>query len=376
MGLARHARDHRQGLAIATRRSGYFKTDYAADLALFDTPYRKAAVLVLIGGVLLLPLAAGQQLQHVVTLTMISIIGALALNLLTGLAGQLSLGHAAFLALGGYASHYLATLGLPFPVVLVAVMAFGAALGLVVGTPALRLRGLYLVLATVGFHYIAIFAVHYYQASGEKSILALSGFLLPAPDLGLVRLDSTRRWYYFVATMLLATTAFSINLARTRVGRAWVALRERDITAAALGVHLAVYKLKAFVTSAALTCMSGSVLVFYLGSVSAEYYTIDLAVSYLAMVVIGGAGSVLGALLGGTFVAVMPFAITWLFTLFEASPRVQLQLLAPSQTIVFGMAMIGFLVFEPRGLVGIWRRARVYCELWPLSKSVLAVRRD
>ena len=345
-------------------------------MALFDTPYRKAGVALLLGVGLILPLIAGNQLLHIFNLTMLVIVGALALNLLTGFAGQLSLGHAAFLGVGGYVSHFVSQAGIPFPLVVLSATAFGGVLGFLVGAPALRLRGLYIVLATVGFHYIVLYLIHVYQSSGEDSILALTGFLMPEADLGFVVLDSAVRWFYFLGGVLILTTAFCLNLARTRVARAWIALRERDITAAALGINLAVYKLKAFVVSSALACMAGSLLVYYLGSVSAEYYTLDLAVSYLAMVVIGGYGSIFGSYLGACFIALMPFFITWLFEFFEASPRTQVQLLVPSQVIVFGLVMIGFLIFEPRGLIGIWRRIRVYFELWPLSRSILAVRRD
>ena len=361
---------------MATRRSGYYKSSYAADIALFDTPYRKLFLGLFLLIVMSLPLVAGQQLLHVVNLTIIAIIGALALNLLTGYAGQLSLGHAAFLGVGGYASQYISEFGLPFPVVVLLVTLFGAILGILVGAPALRLRGLYLVLATLGFHYIAIYVIHVYHASGEDSIMVLTGFLLPTADLGFVQLDSTVRWFYFFVFACVCVTAFCLNLVRTRVVRAWIALRERHLTAAALGINIGLYKLKAFVISSALTCMAGSFLVYYLGSVSAEYYTLDLAVSYLAMVVIGGYGSILGSFLGAIFIATMPFVITWLFELFEAGPRLQSQVLIPLQIIVFGSVMILFLIFEPRGLIGIWRRIRTYFELWPLSRSMLAAKRD
>lgn len=321
-------------------------------------------------------MVASQSILHLVNLTMIAIIGALALNLLTGFAGQLSLGHAAFLAVGGYLSHFFSTLDLPFIVVVPAVMVVGSVIGFLVGAPALRLRGLYLVLATVGFHYIALFVIHVYQSSGEKSILALTGFLLPTVDFGIFKLDATFKWTYCLGFFLLLTTAFCINLTRTRIVRAWIALRERDITAAALGINVPLYKLKAFVVSTSLTCMAGALLVYYLGAVSSENYTLDLAVSYLAMVVIGGAGSVLGSYLGAIFVAVMPFLITGLFELVQAGPRFQLRYIVPSQIVAFGLLMIMFLVFEPRGIVGIWRRIRVYFELWPLRRSILSERRD
>jgi branched-chain amino acid transport system permease protein len=361
---------------MGTRRSGYFKITYAADLTLFDTPFRKLAVLGIAVLALLLPLAAAPQTLHILNLTMVAIIGAIGLNLLTGLAGQLSLGHAAFLAIGGFASHYFSKLGLPFPIAVLLAMAIGGVLGFLIGTPALRVRGLYLVLTTVGFHYVVIFLTHVYQASGESGISALTGFLMPAATIGPITLGDTSAWYYFFLVITALVTAYGVNLLRSRVGRAWIALRTRDIIAAALGINLAEYKLKAFVTSSALTAMAGSLLVYYLGSVSAEYYTLDLAISYVAMVVIGGAGSITGSYLGAIFISLLPYGITWLFHLVNADPRVQLQLLVPSQTILFGILMTLFLLFEPLGLVGIWKRIRNYFELWPLRRSILAERRE
>ena len=361
---------------MATRRSGYFKTNYADEQALFDTPFRRLAILSFFMVVLFLPLFLPQQSLHILNLTMVAIIGALALNLLTGLAGQLSLGHAAFLAIGGFSSHYFAKLGLPFLAVVALSMIIGGTLGFLIGTPALRVRGLYLVLTTVGFHYVVVFLTHLYQASGETSIAALTGFLMPTASVGALTIGTTTAWYYCFLIATALVTAFAINLVRSRIGRAWIALRTRDIIAAALGVNLAAYKLRAFVTSSALTSMAGSLLVYYLGSVSAEYYTLDLAISYVAMIVIGGVGSITGSYLGAIFVSVLPYAITWAFQLASADPRVQLQLLVPSQAILFGILMMFFLLFEPLGLVGIWKRIRNYFELWPLRRSILVERRD
>lgn len=359
---------------MGTSRSGYYKASYAADLALVDTPYRW---MMLAGTVLLLlavPSFVGSYGLYVVQLTFIAIMGALALNLLTGYAGQISLGHAAFLAVGGFSSYYFANLGVPFIPVVVLSMVVGAVLGVIVGAPALRLRGLYLVLATVGFHYIVVFLANEYQTSGGDVLMNLTGMLLPTPDLWFVQLSNHTSWYYFLLAVLLATTCFCVNLVRSRVGRAWIAIRERDITAAALGINVARYKLVAFVVSSALTCMTGSLLVYLVGSVSAENYTLTTAITYLSMVVIGGAGSIAGAYMGAIFVTVLPYGITWMFENAGVSAAGQMTYLVPSQIIVFGLVMILFLIFEPRGLVGIWNRVRAYFELWPLRQSSLSER--
>jgi branched-chain amino acid transport system permease protein len=188
-------------------------------------------------------------------------------------------------------------------------------------------------------------------------------------------LDNLRKWYYFLLVVLVLTTAFCVNLTRTRAGRAWIAVRDRDITAASLGVNVARYKILAFVVSSALICMTGSLLAYFVGSVSAEYYTLTLAITYLAMVVIGGAGSIVGSYLGAIFVTLLPHAITAVFQAIGASPRIEMLFIVPSQIIMFGLAMILFLMFEPKGLVGIWVRIRTYFELWPLRQSILVERK-
>ena len=359
---------------MATHRSGFFKTSYGADLALFDTPARRVLVAALLAATLALPLGVSDHVVYIANLMFIAIMGSLALMLLTGYAGQISLGHAAFMCVGALTSHYLAAQGLPFLAVVPIAMLAGAALGAIVGAPALRLRGLYLVVATVGFHYIVAFVANEYQTN-RPMLEALTGLVLPTVDLGLVVLDRPRKWYYFLLLVLLLTTAFCVNLVRTRPGRAWIALRDRDITAAALGINVARYKILAFAVGSALTSMTGSLQAYFVGSVSAEYFTLTLAITYLAMVVIGGAGSILGAYLGAIFVSVLPHAITYLFELTGAEARTQMQFLVPSQIVVFGVVMILFLMFEPRGLVGVWRRVRTYFELWPLRQSILAERK-
>jgi branched-chain amino acid transport system permease protein len=359
---------------MATHRSGYFKVGYASDMALFDTPWRRALVGLIFVGCLILPAVAPGHVLYIVSLMFISIMGALALNLLTGYAGQISLGHSAFMAVGAVSSHWFAKIGLPFALVVPLTMIVGALVGVAVGAPALRLRGLYLVVATVGLHYLVSFIITEYQTGGDM-LQALTGLQMPVPDLWIVTLDNLRKWYFFLLVALIATTAFCVNLVRTRPGRAWIAIRDRDITAAALGINVSYYKILAFAMSSALTCMTGSLLVYFIGSVSAEYFTLTLAITYLAMVVIGGAGSIVGAYLGAIFVTLLPHVISGLFEVVGSSARTNMNYIVPSQIVIFGLVMILFLIFEPKGLVGIWGRVRTYFELWPLRQSILAERK-
>lgn len=359
---------------MSTHRSGYYKTSYVSDLALLDTPWRRRFAALALALALFVPVTLPDHIVYILDVLLINIVGALALNLLTGYAGQISLGQAAFMAAGAFSSHWLSSKGLPFLLVLPLVIIFGAALGALIGTPALRLRGLYLVVATIGFHYITAFVITHYQSSGDL-MQSLTGLVLPAPSLGPFEITTIRQWYVVLLGFVLLTLLFCINLGRSRPGRAWIAIRDRDLTAAALGIDVARYKIMAFVVSSALTAMSGCLLAYFIGSVSAEFFTLTLAITFLAMVVIGGAGSVLGVLLGAVFVTLLPHLITAVFETVGASPRVQMLLVVPSQIAIFGGVMIFFLIFEPRGLVGIWSRIRVYFELWPLRQTILTERR-
>lgn len=360
---------------MATRRSGYFKTSYAGDMALFDTKWRKLAVVASVIILFVVPFVFSGNIVYILDRLFIVIIGALALGLLTGYAGQISLGHAAFLGIGAIASHYLSSLGLPFIAVLPLVVILGGVLGAIVGFPALRLRGLYLVMATVGFHFIVVYFMNVYQTIGSSMLQSLTGLVLPRPDLGFTVLDTTWKWYYFLLLVVICVTAYCVNVVRTRPGRAWIAIRDRDITAAALGVNVSRYKITAFVVSSAITCFAGSLLVYFLQSVSAEYFTMTLAISYLAMIVIGGAGSILGVYLGAIFVTLLPYVIRFVFDAMGVDARIQMTYVVPSHAIMFGALMIAFLLGESRGLMGIWRRMVAYFELWPLSQSILGERK-
>ena len=361
---------------MATHRSGYFKSSYAEDVALFDTPWRRLGIALTVVLMIAMPFLVPGYIVFILNHIFIAIIGALALNLLTGYAGQISLGHAAFMAAGAVASHYFSQLGLPFLVVLPLVMSVGAALGYIIGAPALRLRGLYLVVGTVGFHYVVTFFVNDYQSRSVDMLQALTGLVLPSPDLGFVVLDTPREWYFVLFLAMALVLIFCINLVRSRPGRAWIAVRDRDITAAALGINVARSKVSVFAVSSALTCMSGSLLAYFVGSVTAEYFSLPLAISYLAMVVIGGAGTIIGPILGAILVSALPHLITGGFDMVGASARVQMIYIVPTQVSIFGIGMVLFLMFEPRGLVGIWTRIRTYFELWPLRQTVLSERRS
>ena len=209
--------------------------------------------------------------------------------------------------------------GAPFIIVLPAAALSGALLGFIVGLPSLRFRGVYLAISTLAMHYAIIFLATSYQANFGSS--ATAGITIPDPVIGPFVLAGDRAWYYFLLVLLVLITAACVNLVRTRAGRAWMAICDRDIAAQALGINLARYKLLAFIVSSILASLSGSLLAYYSNVVTVEKYTLDLAVIYVAMIIVGGMGSILGALLGAMFITLLPFSIDFLFAYLPRSWR-------------------------------------------------------
>ncbi|MDX6232466.1 MAG: branched-chain amino acid transport system permease protein [Nocardioidaceae bacterium] len=307
---------------------------------------------------LLAPLALTSEYVDITGQALIAVIGAVGLNLLTGYTGQLSLGHAGLFAMSGFVTGVLSySMGVPFPLNILAGMVAGAAIGLILGLPALRLRGLYLVLATVAFHFIAVYLVTAYQSS-RSGFVAISGITLDQPKLGPLVIDSVTKWYYLLLAIAVLVVLFARNLVRTRPGRAWVAVRHGELVASALGVNVLRSKLSAFVVSSVMAALAGGLLVQYAGSVAAESYPFELAVAYLVMIIVGGLGSITGAIIGAFIVTMAPEVITTVLTTLNASSTFQTNYLIPLQVVIYGLLLVAFLLFEPSGLVGIGRRVR------------------
>jgi branched-chain amino acid transport system permease protein len=326
-------------------------------------PYQKVLVALLLAAAVILPAGSSTFFVHLMNLCFLASIGALGLAILTGYCGQISLGHAAFLAIGGFTTVILSTsLHLPFAAVLAAAALIGALIGLLVGLPSLRFRGVYLAISTLAMHYSIIFLATTYQANFGPS--ATAGISIDDPSIGLLTLSDDRVWYYFLLLFLVIVTAGCINLVRTRPGRAWMAIRDRDIAAEALGVDLTRYKLLAFMVSATLASISGCLMAYYSNVVTVEKYTLDLAVIYVAMIVVGGMGSIMGALMGAIFITLLPFGIDALFDFLPRSWRFGSTLFGV-QVGAVGLCIILFLLFEPKGLAEVWRRIEVYFDRWP-----------
>jgi branched-chain amino acid transport system permease protein len=320
------------------------------------------AVAALALALALLPRFASHFVLDLLSQTALAAIGALALNVLTGLAGQISLGHAGFLAAGAFTTAMLVERGISSPLVTLPAAALaGAMLGLVVGVPSLRLRGLYLALGTLAMHHVVLYAAGEMQARAGGN----TGFTIPPPSVGGFALRGTVGWYYALLLAAAGVLAMVVNLQRSRAGRAWMAIRDREIAAESVGIDVARYKVLAFVWSSALTSVAGALFAYQRAFVSVEAFGFFLAVEYIAMVIIGGLGSALGAVLGAAFVTLLPYGIDAGVAALRVPGGAEYYLF-PLKFGAFGLLMAAFLVFEPQGLVGIWRRARDWVVLWPL----------
>lgn len=346
--------------------SGHFKTRYSFDLGVLDTPFRRFWVLVGVLAAVAFPFVIPKFWVGIVNLAAIAVIGSLALNLLTGYAGQLSLGSAGFLGAGAFTVGVLVhQWGAPFWLTLPASVLVGAVLGILVGVPALRLRGIYLTISTLAAHFVIVSLATEYQSRAARG----SGLMIPAPAIGPWALEGDRNWYFVLLIAAALVTVLSLNLIRGHIGRAWLAIRERDLAASALGIHVSFYKVMAFVISTSLTTFAGALWAYYTGFVAAEGFTFLVTIQYLAMIIIGGLGSVLGSILGAVFVTILPFVVERGVESLRFGEAFQSQIFAV-QIGVFALLMLAFLILEPRGLVRLWNRVRAYCELWPFKFRV------
>ncbi len=350
--------------------SGYLRTHYDQDLRLLDTRLQRWSCAVLALALVVLPLIASPFQLDLANQVSLAVIGAVALMLLTGFAGQISLGHAGLLAAGAFTTGILVkelNAGIWFTLPASALV--GALIGVIFGLPSLRLRGLYLAVSTLALHFIVIYIGHEYETRRGFS----TGVVIEPPAIGPFVISDPQVWYFVLLAFAIAATLFGINLVRSRTGRAWRAILGRETVAEALGIPVHRYKLAAFVVSSTMTAVAGCLFAYYRGFVSGEAFSLFLTIQYVAMVIIGGMGSMLGAILGAIFVVLFPYAIEFLMTVLPVPEAWSGSVFAINYA-AFGLIMILFLLFEPLGLVGIWQRVQNYFLLWPFKQTPLSKR--
>jgi branched-chain amino acid transport system permease protein len=352
------------------RASGYFRTGYAQDLALIETRTERRSLAVLVVALLAFPFLASPFYLDLANQVFLASIGAIALMLLTGYAGQVSLGHAGLMAAGAFTVGILfKEVQAPFWITMPAAAIVGALLGVIFGLPSLRLRGLYLAVSTLALHFLVVYLGGEYETRRGYS----TGIVIDPPSIGGLAITSGRVWYFILGLSAAATLILCLNLLRSGTGRAWAAIRANETVAEALGIGVAAHKLLAFVISSSLTALAGALFGYYRGFVSVEAFSLFVSIQYVAMIIIGGMGSLLGAILGAIFVTLFPYAIEAALRALPGAQRYAGSLFAVNYA-AFGLVMILFLVLEPLGLVGIWRRVQTYFLMWPFKHRPMARR--
>ena len=351
------------------RECGVLKTSYEADMAFYPLPVARWTVAVLaVLFFLVIPLSLHEYYLSICNLVWVAVVGALGLNILVGYTGQVSIGHGAFMSVGAYTAANLATrLDSPWPINLLAGGLMAAAIGAIVGIPSLRIKGLYLAIATLAGQLIIEWVINHvtFISGGVQASIEVA-----RPRLGPMVLSSQRAMYYFLLFFVVLSIVGTMNLVRSRVGRAFIAIRDQDIAAEIIGINIFRYKLLAFAISSFYAGVTGVLYTYFLGIANYEQFQINVSIDYLAMIIIGGLGSVLGSILGAIFVTLLPIVIRVSMEAFGGlflEPQTVLNLIPNLRLMLFGALIIFFLIVEPEGLNRLWRNIRNYFRIWPFA---------
>ncbi|MFP4070841.1 MAG: branched-chain amino acid ABC transporter permease [Desulfovibrionales bacterium] len=344
-------------------KCGLFFTSYEHEDRIFTTGFQKLCMAVFLVLLLVGPLFLNFYLVSILTFINIAIVGAVGLNLLTGFCGQISLGHGAFIGVGAYATAVCAQFGIPFvPALLIG--GFTAALvGMIFGLPSLRLKGIYLAISTLAAQLILEYVfLHWGSMTGGAN-----GMAVPAPQMFGFVFDTDLRMFYLTLAVTVVAVIMVTNIVRTRHGRAFVAIRDFYLSAENVGINLFWLKLQAFAVSSFLAGVAGGLWAYFTLYITPEQFGIGLSISYLAMIIIGGMGSVLGSIFGAVFITLLPEVLNISASAAgEFLPDLSTHLLALKEGI-FGLVLVLFLIFEPEGLVHRWRLIKAYWKLYPFA---------
>jgi branched-chain amino acid transport system permease protein len=354
---------------VIHRESGILKTTYEADMALYPLPIARWTVGIIAAlACLVVPLSLGEYYLSILNLIAIAVVGALGLNILVGYTGQISIGHGSFMSVGAYTAANLAVrLGMPFWIALPVGGLMAALVGAVVGIPSLRIKGLYLAITTLAGQLIIEWTInHVTWISGGVQ----ASIVVPRPRLGGIVIESQRAMYFLLLAFVVMALVGTMNLVRSRIGRAFIAIRDQDIAAEIIGINIFRYKLLAFAISSFYAGVTGVLYTYYLGVANYEQFQLGTSIDYLAMIIIGGLGSVLGSIFGAIFVTLLPIVIRIMMESFGGlffSSAVVLNIIPNLRLILFGLLIIFFLVVEPEGLNRLWRNIRSYFRVWPFA---------
>jgi branched-chain amino acid transport system permease protein len=352
------------------REAGQFKSSYLADSAIFPIRQDRIGIAaILVVAFVVVPLTASPYLFSAILIpTLILALAAIGLNILTGYAGQLSLGSAAFMAVGAFAAFnfVLRIPGIPMLVAFALAGLVAAAVGMLFGLPSLRIRGFYLAVATLAAQF---FILWFLSKVGWVSNYNSSGVITAQPVVILgYRFDAPASKYLLVLSIVAAMALAAKNMTRGNLGRKWMAIRDMDVAAEVIGIPQMKTKLLAFAVSSFYCGVAGALFAYaYLGTVEPEAYNLDLSFRILFMVIIGGAGTILGSFLGSAFIVLTPIALNLFVGWLDTSVGLHVPQSAGSnlEVIVFGVLIMFFLIVEPHGLAKLWSTGKEKLRLWP-----------
>jgi branched-chain amino acid transport system permease protein len=343
-------------------RWGIFQENYSQDVAIFRTKLDWGILFIFLIFLFTCPLFMSARILTIMTVIGIAVISVHGLNVLTGYCGQISIGHVGFMAVGAYISAILtAKFGWSFWMALPCAALGAGIAGLIFGLPSLKIKGFYLIMATIAAHFIIIWLIIQFQSiTGGPD-----GLPVPKPKIGSFVFKSKVSYFYLVMAFASLSTLVTRNIIRTRAGRAFVAIRDNDLAAEVMGISLWSYKLQAFFIGCVYAGVAGVLLVHYFGLASVDQFPFMDSVWYLGMLIVGGMGSISGAIMGAISLKLLDELVTVVGPILSAA--VAAQAAASLALIARGLVIIIFLIFEPRGLAHRWGMIKAYFRLWPFS---------
>ena len=344
--------------------AGLYHENYRSDERIFQTWFVRIWLIAFLIACVLFPFFGSKYMISTMIEVGIAIIACHGLNLLTGFTGQISLGHAAFMGVGAYTcSILIGQAGVPFIVALFLAGFVTALVGMVFGIPSLRLRGLYLAMATIAAQFIIEFTIRRW----DKLTGGVEGMYVDPGTLGPFHFDDRVHLYYLTFILAVLVTMATKNIVRARSGRAFVAIRDRYLAAEVIGVNLFKYRLLSFAVSSFFAGIAGALMAQYLEVITHESFTISQSIDYLAMCIVGGLGHILGGFFGVGFWFILERILEVVTTTLNSTYPDHITWFVSIREIVFGLVIILFLIFEPDGLAARWRTIRAYWKLWPFS---------
>ncbi|MGH3385759.1 MAG: branched-chain amino acid ABC transporter permease [Nocardioidaceae bacterium] len=350
---------------MAATATGIYHRSYQREMALRHTRAEYLRLALLVTALLATPYVLDRYWLSIVNTILIAVIGAVGLNILVGFTGQISLGQGGFLAVGAFTSALLYERAeLPMPVSVLCAVVLTAGAGALFGLPALRLKGLYLAIATLASQEIIVFIARRWTFLRDGSA-PLSVERLHIGGYQITREYFEFQWYWVLLGCAVLAVLGARNLFRSGLGRAFMAVRDQDIAASAIGVNVTRAKVTAFAVSSGFVGLAGALSAHYTETVTWESFTLEVSILYLAMIIVGGLGSIAGACYGAVFMMLVPVLLNESIGAVGDSLPFLSGRLPAIENAVFGLVIILFLLLEPRGLDRIWQRMKDYLRFWP-----------